>query len=89
MVRIVVAVDPSGSGDEDNADNDEIGIAVEGLGTDGNAYLLEDCTVKAGLAHGAESRCRPTSATPRSCIVGERTTAARWCSRRSRSRPRR
>jgi hypothetical protein len=28
MVRVVVAVDPSGAGDEDNADNDEIGIAV-------------------------------------------------------------
>jgi len=48
MVRIVVAVDPSGAGDADNADNDAIGIIVEGLGTDGNAYLLEDCTVKAG-----------------------------------------
>lgn len=48
MVRIVVAVDPSGSGDVDNADNDAIGIVVAGLGTDGNAYLLEDCTVKAG-----------------------------------------
>lgn len=50
MVRIVVSVDPSGSGDEDNADNDAIGIVVAGLGTDGNAYLLEDCTVKAGPA---------------------------------------
>lgn len=50
MVRIVVAVDPSGSGDVDNADNDAIGIIVAGLGTDGNAYLLEDCTVKAGPA---------------------------------------
>lgn len=48
MVRIVVGVDPSGSGDEDNADNDSIGIVVGGLGVDGNAYLLEDCTVKAG-----------------------------------------
>lgn len=48
MARIVVGVDPSGSGDEDNADNDEIGIVVGGLGVDGNAYLLEDCTVKAG-----------------------------------------
>lgn len=48
MVRIVVAVDPSGSGDVDNADNDAIGIVVAGLGTDGNAYVLEDCTVKAG-----------------------------------------
>ena len=50
MVRIVVAVDPSGAGDVDNADNDAIGIIVCGLGNDGNAYLLEDCTVKAGPA---------------------------------------
>lgn len=49
MLRIVVAVDPSGaSDDEQNADNDEIGIVVAGLATDGNAYLLEDLTVKAG-----------------------------------------
>lgn len=48
MLRIVVAVDPSGSGDVDNADNDAIGIVVAGLGMDGNAYLLEDATVKAG-----------------------------------------
>lgn len=50
MVRVVVAVDPSGSGDVDNADNDAIGIVVAGLGVDGNAYVLEDCTVKAGPA---------------------------------------
>lgn len=50
MVRVVVAVDPSGSGDEDNADNDAIGIVVAGVGTDGNGYLLEDATVKAGPA---------------------------------------
>jgi phage terminase large subunit-like protein len=48
LVRVVVGVDPSGSGDTDNADNDEIGIVVGALGADGNAYLLEDCTVKAG-----------------------------------------
>lgn len=50
MVRVVVAVDPSGSGDADNADNDAIGIVVAGLGVDGVAYVLEDCTVKAGPA---------------------------------------
>lgn len=50
MVRIVVAVDPSGAGDEDNADNDAIGICVAGLGTDGNAYIGPDLTVKAGPA---------------------------------------
>jgi phage terminase large subunit-like protein len=50
FVRVVVGVDPSGSDDADNADNDAIGICVGALGVDGNAYLLEDCTVKAGPA---------------------------------------
>jgi phage terminase large subunit-like protein len=50
LVRVVVAVDPSGSGDIDNEDNDEIGIAVVGLGIDGVGYVLEDCTIKAGPA---------------------------------------
>lgn len=48
FVRIVVAVDPSGSGDKDNSSNDAIGNVVAALGVDGNAYVLEDCTVKAG-----------------------------------------
>lgn len=48
FVRVAVAVDPSGAGDTGNADNDAIGIIVAGIGTDGNAYVLEDCTVKAG-----------------------------------------
>lgn len=48
LQRIVIGVDPSGSGDEDNADNDEIGIAVAALGTDGVGYILEDCSIKAG-----------------------------------------
>jgi phage terminase large subunit-like protein len=30
FVRVVVAVDPSGADDEDNADNDEIGIVIVG-----------------------------------------------------------
>ena len=51
MLRIVVGVDPSGAKDGDeNASNDEIGIAVAGLGADGNGYLLEDLTLKAGPA---------------------------------------
>jgi len=47
MIKIVVAIDPSGSEDDDT-DHDEIGIMVCGLGTDGNAYVLEDLTCKAG-----------------------------------------
>jgi predicted phage terminase large subunit-like protein len=48
MLRIVVAVDPSGADDDDNFDSDAIGIIVAGLGIDGNGYVLEDLTVKAG-----------------------------------------
>jgi len=48
LIRVVVAVDPSGADDEDNGSNDAIGIIVAGLGIDGNIYILEDCTVKAG-----------------------------------------
>lgn len=50
FVRVVVGVDPSGAGDADNTRHDAIGIVVGALGTDGNAYLLEDCTVSAGPA---------------------------------------
>lgn len=50
MLRIVVAVDPSGADDADNAANDAIGIVVAGLGMDGNGYVLEDLTCKAGPA---------------------------------------
>ncbi len=50
MLRIVVAVDPSGADDDENVDNDEIGIMVCGLGIDGNGYVLEDLTCKAGPA---------------------------------------
>lgn len=49
FVRVVVSVDPSGaSDDEANVDNDEVGIVVDALGTDGRAYLLEDLTIKGG-----------------------------------------
>lgn len=49
MVRIVVAVDPSGGADED-ATHDEVGIVVCGLGQDGHGYVLEDCTLRGGPA---------------------------------------
>ena len=71
LVRVVVAVDPSGAGDEDNADNDEIGIVVVGLGTDGCAYLLEDATMKAGPATWGKVATSAFERHEASCIVGE------------------
>lgn len=43
LMRIVVAVDPSGS---DGAGGDSQGIIVAGLGVDGHFYVLEDLTCK-------------------------------------------
>jgi hypothetical protein len=71
MVRVVVAVDPSGSGDEENADNDAIGIVVAGLGIDGNAYILEDCTVKAGPATWGKIATDAYDRHRADCVVGE------------------
>jgi phage terminase large subunit-like protein len=71
FVRVIVGVDPSGSGDVDNADNDAIGIVVGALGTDGNAYLLEDCTVKAGPATWAKVATTAYDRHKADCVVGE------------------
>lgn len=50
FVRVVIPVDPSGASDDENINNDDIGIGVLALGTDGVAYVLEDLTIKAGPA---------------------------------------
>lgn len=52
LVRVVVAVDPSG-GDEEG--NDEQGIVVAGRGVDGKAYVLGDYSCKL-KPHGWASR---------------------------------
>lgn len=71
LVRVVVAVDPSGSGDTDNADNDAIGIVAAGLGVDGNGYLLEDATVKAGPSTWGNVATTCFDRHEADCIVGE------------------
>jgi hypothetical protein len=71
FVRVVVGVDPSGSGDEDNADNDEIGICVGGLGVDGVAYLSEDLSIKAGPGTWGKVATDAFDRHSADCIVGE------------------
>jgi phage terminase large subunit-like protein len=72
LVRIVVSVDPSGaSDDEQNADNDEIGIVVDALGADGRAYLLEDLTVKGGPSTWGSVAVQAYMRHRADCVVGE------------------
>lgn len=72
MVRVIVAVDPSGCEGEEDTRSDEIGIVVMGLGTDNNGYLLEDLTGRYGpstwgdIVSGAYERHRADS------VIGER-----------------
>lgn len=46
MVRIVVAVDPSGASGDPEKGGDSIGIVVAGLGADGRFYVIEDATCR-------------------------------------------
>lgn len=48
MVRILIAVDPSGCAGEEDERSDEVGIVVVGLGVDQKGYLLEDLSGKMG-----------------------------------------
>lgn len=72
MVRVGVAVDPSGADDSDNAENDEIGIIVGGVGTDNRGYVLEDLTLKAGPKKWAGVACGAYDRHGADFIVGEK-----------------
>jgi phage terminase large subunit-like protein len=48
LVRVVVAIDPSGTSGNDNGDS--VGIVVCGIGRDGLGFVLSDLTVKASPA---------------------------------------
>jgi phage terminase large subunit-like protein len=71
MVRIVIGVDPSGSGDDEATTNDPIGIVVVGLGTDGITYVIEDLTVKAGPATWGRVAVQAYERHQADIIVGE------------------
>jgi predicted phage terminase large subunit-like protein len=68
--RIIVAVDPSGTkGSEDGGDT--IGIIVAGLGLDGYAYVLEDCSVKAPPSVWGRVVVNSSDRHAADCIVAE------------------
>jgi hypothetical protein len=50
MLRIIVAVDPSGCSGPEDTRSDMIGVVVAGLGVDGHGYMLEDLTGHYGPA---------------------------------------
>lgn len=71
LARVVVGVDPSGADDDNNEGNDAIGIYVAALGVDGNAYLLEDATLKAGPNIWGKMACSAYHRHEADIMVGE------------------
>lgn len=75
MLRIVVAIDPSGASDstpqEELAEHDMVGIVVVGLGTDGNAHVLQDCSVAGGPTVWGRVACDAFDRWNADCFVGE------------------
>lgn len=68
--RIIIGVDPSGTkGSEDGGDH--IGIVVVGLGLDGHAYVLEDCSVKASPATWGRVVVNAFDRHAADCVVAE------------------
>lgn len=68
MGRIVVAVDPAISAEEDS---NEHGIIVAGLGVDGRAYVLEDATMKGKPSEWAARVAVAYDAFEADCVVIE------------------
>jgi predicted phage terminase large subunit-like protein len=71
MVRVVVAVDPSGASGEEDTRSDEIGIAVVGLGKDGRAYVLEDISGRMGPSAWGKAAVAAFDRHEADCIVAE------------------
>lgn len=71
MVRIIIAVDPSGCHGEEDVRSDEIGIVVVGLGTDGRGYVLEDLSGKMGPAQWGQAVTKAFERHSADCVVAE------------------
>jgi predicted phage terminase large subunit-like protein len=71
MVRIVVAVDPSGVAGEEDKRSDEVGIVVCGLGKDGRGYILEDLSGRMAPATWGAAAVSAFDRHEADCIVAE------------------
>lgn len=71
MVRIVVAVDPSGVAGEEDQRSDEVGIVVVGLGKDGRGYILEDLSGRMAPAVWGKAIVSAFDRHEADCVVAE------------------
>lgn len=69
--RIVIAVDPSGASDHEDAHRDEIGIVVAGIGDDGKGIVLEDLTMKGSPGEWGTAVVNAYRRWGADCVIGE------------------
>lgn len=71
MVRIVIAIDPSGVAGEEDKRSDEVGMVVVGLGRDGRGYVLEDLSGRMAPAQWGALAVSAYERHEADCIVAE------------------
>ena len=72
MARVIVAIDPSGAAGKEDERSDEIGIVVAGEGADGDFYVLEDLSLRAGPERWARTAIGAFEKYQADAIVAER-----------------
>lgn len=71
MVRVVIAVDPSGCAGEEDKRSDEVGIVVVGLGVDGRAYVIEDLSGRMAPGQWGKAVASAFERHEADCVVAE------------------
>lgn len=77
IVDVVIGVDPATIDDPENAEH---GIIVSGLAADGNAYALEDASMRGRPSEVCERLAKLASSWGASCIVVEVNNGGSWIS---------
>ncbi len=68
---VVIAIDPSGASGKDDKGSDEIGIIVGARGQDGDGYVLDDRSLRAGPSEWARVAVTAYHEFHADCIVAE------------------
>jgi phage terminase large subunit-like protein len=77
LIRIVVAVDPSGTAGADG--RDPVGIIAAGVSSDGRGFILEDSTISAGPAEWGKAAVSCFERWEANCIVYESNFGGEMC----------
>jgi PBSX family phage terminase large subunit len=72
LIRIVVAIDPSGCAGDEDFRSDEIGIVCAGIDAEGEVYILEDATLRGSPQEWAKKAVELYQVWSADTIIAER-----------------